>query len=454
MYHKAQDIYKLKASENIVKTVRNVNPSDIYIVYGYKIEVFAQGLDSPISMLFTEAGDMLVAESGYSTGNPRVLKLVNGNFEVIAEGFNVPLTGINYLDGVIYVSHSGYVSIVKPDGTRKNIIAGLPSKGDYSNSKVIFGPDDKMYFGLGTTTNSGVVGLDNKWVLNDPLLCDYPGEYTLLNGQNFLTQNLISDKPGGEVVYTGAFSPYSIPNMAYEVRKGVVKASGSVLRANIDGSELELFAWGFRNPIYMKFDNKKVLYVANQGYQLRGSRPIANAYDELFMVSAGQWYGWPDYSGGEPVTLPKFQPGTITQTEFLFSQQPNVAPKPFTVFPTNSMIMGFDFNYDLSFGPYGDIYISEFGGSGVRVPGDTSPFIGTGQRIEKIDIKTGIVSTFAINKSGLPASITLEGGFERPADVVFGPDKAMYVLDTGWNVRNDPSVFVPNTGVIWKITKN
>jgi len=119
MYHKAQDIYKLKAAENIVKTVRNVNPSDIYIVYGYKIEVFAQGLDSPISMLFTEAGDMLVAESGYSTGNPRVLKLVNGNFEVIAEGFNVPLTGINYLDGVIYVSHSGYVSVVKPDGWNK-----------------------------------------------------------------------------------------------------------------------------------------------------------------------------------------------------------------------------------------------------------------------------------------------------------------------------------------------
>ena len=103
MYHKPQDIYKIKASENAIKTVRNVNPSDIYVVNGYKIEVFAQGLDSPISMLFTEVGEIIVAESGYTTGNPRVLKLVNGNFEVIADGFNVPLTGINYRGGVIRI---------------------------------------------------------------------------------------------------------------------------------------------------------------------------------------------------------------------------------------------------------------------------------------------------------------------------------------------------------------
>lgn len=44
---------------NIVEMVKiNISP-------GYRIEVFAQGLDSPISMFFTEKGDMVVAESGF-----------------------------------------------------------------------------------------------------------------------------------------------------------------------------------------------------------------------------------------------------------------------------------------------------------------------------------------------------------------------------------------------------
>lgn len=86
--------------------------------------------------------------------------------------------------------------------------------------------------------------------------------------------------------------------------------------------------------------------------------------------------------------------------------------------------------------------------------GRTIPYPGIGQRISKIDMTTGVVTTFAINKSGFPASLTLEGGFERPADVVFGPDGAMYVLDMGLNMRNDPTVFIAHTGVIWKITRS
>lgn len=50
---------------------------------------------------------------------------------------------------------------MKPDGTKEDIISGLPSQGDHHNIQVIFGRDGKMYFGQGTATNSGVVGLDN-----------------------------------------------------------------------------------------------------------------------------------------------------------------------------------------------------------------------------------------------------------------------------------------------------
>ena len=454
MQQKAEGMHQVKACSTYTGGIeRYINPADISLPPGYNIEVFAQGLDMPISMIFADNGDLIFAELGYTTGNPRILRITEGRFEVVAENFNVPLTGISYYEDVLYVSHRGYISVVDLDGTRRNIITGLPSNGDYINNRIVFGPDNKLYFGQGTTTNSGVVGLDNEWIYTNPLVCDYAGEYILLNGQNFETNNILIENPQLEKVNTGAYSPYGIPNRPNEIRKGVIRASGSILRANLDGSELELYAWGFRNPSYLKFDDTNRLFVSNNGFEIRGSRPIANAYDEFFLVTPGVWYGWPDYNGGEPITSPRFKPEGGPQPEFLFTQHPNIPPRPYAYFPMNSVIRGFDFNYNPSFGTYGDVYIAELGRSGLRIGRDTTPYTGTGQKVSKIDMKTGGVSTFAINKSGFPASVTKGGGLERPTEVVFGPDGAMYVLDLGWNIDINSNLFVPNSGVIWRIWK-
>jgi glucose/arabinose dehydrogenase len=454
MYQRAENELKKKlCSQTIGETERYLNPADINISPGYRIEVFVQGLDSPISMFFTENEDMIVAESGLTSGNPRVLLLVNDHFEVIAENFRVPITGTNYLKGSIYVSHRGFVSTVTLDGTRQNIITGLPSNGDYYNSRVVIGPDNKIYFGQGTVTNSGVVGPDNDWVTTNPLLCDYPGDYIMLVGQNYESYNIAILEAAREIIYTGGFSPYGVPNLPYEVRKGVVKASGGILRANLDGTELELFAWGFRNPAYIKFDQRGRLFVSNNGYEVRGSRPIANAYDEFYNVEPGVWHGWPDYSGGEPVNTSRFTPEGGILPEFLLKSHPNIPPLPFVTFPTNSNIMGFDFNYNSEFGPYGNIYIAEFGSRLPVMEEDSIPYSSMGHRISRIDNATRTVNTFAMNKSGFPASITSEGGFERLSEIVFGPDGAMYVLDSGVSYRDNPNAFIPQTGVIWRISR-
>ena len=116
--------------------------------------------------------------------------------------------------------------------------------------------------------------------------------------------------------------------------------------------------------------------------------------------------------------------------------------------------MGFDFNYNSAFGPYGNIYIAEFGSRVSAAASDSVSYSGRGHRISEIDTNTRTVKTFALNKSGFPSSVSLEGGFERLADVVFGPDGAMYGLDLGLSVRTDPNVYVPNTSVIWRIKRN
>lgn len=43
---------------------RKLNPKDIELPSNYSIEVFAQGLDNPICMVFTEDGEMLIADAG------------------------------------------------------------------------------------------------------------------------------------------------------------------------------------------------------------------------------------------------------------------------------------------------------------------------------------------------------------------------------------------------------
>ena len=63
---------------------------------------------------------------------------------------------------------------------------------------------------------------------------------------------------------------------------------------------------------------------------------------------------------------------------------------------------------------------------------------------------TGQVNIFAINRTGLPASLTGGGGFERPIDVIFGTKGEMYIADFGYF---SGSGALPSTGVIWKVTK-
>lgn len=438
---------------NQLKKLRRINPDDIALPPGYKIDVFAEGLTTPINLIINNDKEMFLADAGVTDGNGKVLKWVNGRFIVIAEGFNPPLTGINFYKGDIYVAHRGFVTVVKPNGTKVDIISGLPSWGDHHNNCVVFAPDNKMYFGQGTATNSGVVGEDNEeWVINYPFFHDYPGSTIKLNGYNFVSENFLSEATY-DTACTGAYSPFGIPSKLGENIKGIIRASGSVLRANPDGSCLELVAWGLRNPFRMKFDRFNRLFSTNHGMDVRGSRPVDNSPDEFHMIQPRAWYGWPDYTGGLPVTMPIFKPEGKVQPTFLLSQHPMHPPKPLANFTPHSAIMGFDFNPTPLFGRIGDVFIAEFGSEAPETTGG-KPLPKVGHRVSKIDIQTGNILTFAINKSGYAASYTGEGGFERPIDVLFGSYNEMYIVDFGLTSEEEGmQPFVPETGVIWRVTR-
>ena len=436
-----------------VQPKRNYLTDQIQLPQGYKIEAVAKDLNTPIGLTLTDKNDILVADAGITSGNGKVYRLTAEGPKLIAEGFNVPLTGITFHKGSIYVAHRSVISRVSLEGKREDIIIGLPSYGDHHNNRVLFGADGKMYFGQGTATNSGVVGEDSHWLKKYPFFHDYPGAFITVTGQNFKSKNLLTEAKN-DTVWTGAFSPFGVPSYQNEYIKGITKASGSILRANEDGSGLEVFAWGLRNPFGLKFDRHQRLLCSNHGIDERGSRPIAESPDEFQWVRQGMWYGWPDYTGGMPVTNPIFKPVGKKQPKFLLAHHPMIPPKPVAVFTPHSAIMGFDINYDPAFGPADESYFAEFGSEAPETTGGKlTP--GVGHRVSKINLSTGKITVFAANRSRRPASMSAGEGIERPIDIVFGKQSEMYIVDFGY--RKPPGSgegYIPKTGAIWKVTKS
>jgi hypothetical protein len=72
---------------------------------------------------------------------------------------------------------------------------------------------------------------------------------------------------------------------------------------------LEVYAWGFRNLVGLAWGEDGTMYAAENGYDVRGPRPVRDEIDATLQVEQGWWYGVPDFSAGrEPLTDPRFAP--------------------------------------------------------------------------------------------------------------------------------------------------
>lgn len=447
---------------------RRVAASDIWVPPGYVIEPIATGLTFPTGIAFDASGVPVVVESGYSYGEvsvePKLIRLEgSGETRVVARGNDDgPWTGITFSNGDFFVAAGnvkgeGKILRINAQGKIGTVVDGLPSRGDHHTDGPVMGPDGWLYFAQGTATNSAVVGEDNAqfgWLNRFPEFHDVPGQDITLAGVNFASGNPLRQQAGAKA-NTGAFLPFGTPSQPGQVIKGQVKASGSVLRIHPLRGELELVAWGFRNPFGLAFSPDGTLYVTDNGYDDRGSRPVWGAPDFLWRVDpALKWYGWPDFVGGEPITRDDFRPPGKVRLQFLLAQHPNQPPKPRTLFPVHSSADGFDFSRKAGFGRIGDAFVALFG--------DESPTTGkmlgpVGCSVVRVNVETGDIEDFAVNRGPLrgPASRFGGGGLERPVAARFSPDgAALYVVDFGI-LQHDASGAKPQpgTGVVWKITQ-
>ncbi|MFD3001144.1 PQQ-dependent sugar dehydrogenase [Pontibacter toksunensis] len=452
---------------DIRMNVRPVDPADIALPAGYKAEAVATGLTFPTGVTFDDQGRAYVIEAGYSYGEvflePRLLRVEpDGSLTTIAIGAkNGPWTGVTFHNGSFYVSEGGEllggkILRISPEGNITTLLENLPTMGDHHTNGIVVGSDNKLYFSLGTATNSGVVGPDNYdfgWLKRYPDFHDIPCQDVVLVGRNYTSE--LPPEPEREKHTTGAYSPYGTPTTEGQVIEGRIPCSGAVLRIPVEGgAPPELIAWGFRNPFGLAFSPAGKLYTSENAFDVRGSRPIWGVSDNLWEVQEGMWYGWPDYAGGMLINGERFEAPDKKAPQPLLAQHPNTPPKPIAKLGVHSSSNGLDFSRSDAFGYKGQAFVAQFGDQAPDVGKVLAP---VGYKIVRVNVENGVISDFAANRGKIvaPASKLKTGGLERPISVKFSPDgESLYIVDFGilymGGKEMNPEV---KTGVVWKITK-
>ena len=208
------------------------------------------------------------------------------------------------------------------------------------------------------------------------------------------------------------------------------------MRCNLDGSDLELVAWGLRNPYGLTFLRDGRLLATEQGADARGSRPVWNCPDFLYEIHEGAWYGWPDFFGGQPITDDRFTRPDHTRQEFVLANHQELPPprKPLMEFQVNACATKF---VELQ-GKYESTLL-------VALFGDERPLTGpAGAHVGRTLVRVS-TSDWSLHE-------TPPFPFMRPLDVAVDSSGNLYVVDFGrFDIRPDKGIAAAaGSGCLWK----
>ncbi|MFZ6758458.1 PQQ-dependent sugar dehydrogenase [Undibacterium sp. Ji50W] len=411
------------------------------------MRAFVTELNFPTSLALAPDGQVYVAESGlpfdHAPKGGRVLRVnEDGSVAELLKDLRQPVNGLVWHDNSLIISEGGFPGRISrldlATGQRHTLLDDLPGFGNYHTNMVAIGPDHKIYFGQGAMTNSGVIGTDSNdlaWLREIKHAADIPGYDIRLNGQVATITDL-----EGKQVSTSAFARYGHVHAADTRMAAQLPCTASVMRCNLDGSDLELVAWGIRNAYGLLFLPDGRLIATEQGTDVRGVRPVWNCPDFLFEIKQGAWYGWPDYQGGKPISSPAYRSPDGKAQEFVLTNHAELPPpeSPLLAFDVNACAVKMALIPD-KLSHAGDLLVAQFG--------DERPMTGPpGPRVGRNLVRVNTRDWSLHTMPQLP--------WYRPIDVAFSADAAfVYVVDFGdfeFTAKKD-IIARAGSGGVWKI---
>lgn len=187
-----------------------------------------------------------------------------------------------YNNQIIYISDDK-LQMFSLDKKIERVLKGdIPKSGNGIDRKLLV-YKDKLYLSIGSVTNSGISESEEQ---------DLSPIDITLNGENY----------DG----TGAFKKNGLTTNAGEKIKASVIGNAAFYNMDLNSDKLILYASGIRGITGFDINSQGKIMSIFSGMNNEGLRPVNRDKDYIYKVEKGRWYGWPDYSGGDPISSPRF----------------------------------------------------------------------------------------------------------------------------------------------------
>ncbi len=215
---------------------------------GIDCKILAKGLKDAKAVTIDESGNKYIAYKTY-------IKVINekGQEKILYKDENLNIEDIEYKEGNLYLISKDLLE--KLSLKNKNIeilLKDIPS-GKIKIDRKLLLKDNKLYITIPAKTNSG---------MEDGVMED----------------------------------------LAYYDRI----CNGTIYEFDILSNKASLYATGIRGVTGIDYNNEGKIIGIFTGMKNEGERPIENDRDYLYIVEKGQWYGFPDFSGGDYISSPRF----------------------------------------------------------------------------------------------------------------------------------------------------
>lgn len=312
---------------------------EISLPSGFAWSIYSKGTtDNPTAITFGADGKLYIADiSGTlwlatDSDNNAVIDAI----KPCADGFDL-LVGLIWRDGELYAASSGKIEALRDtngDGTldqRRTVVSGLPSMilKPHSNNGFAFGPDGRLYFGVGSTTDRQVE---------------------------------------------------------------MDQHAAAILSVKPDGTDLRVYARGLGNSFDVAFNQAGDLFAGDNGPSAHGGEEPPDEFNHIIEgghYGFPYYFGDPPDNGGTRGALVSFPPHSVP-TGMTFYQGANYPPEYrdsafLTLWArgeiahievaqtaggnylsrTTTWGSGFLYPIDVITGPDGNLYVADFGTSAV-----------------------------------------------------------------------------------------